>query len=375
VKTYWFHDTLTGAPLVEVSPSACSGARLLNAPQSGSTTFQLTDGDLSKGDWQDLSRPWARTLMVRENNIPIYAGLIDSNPRYPYGTGALTTTHVELESFFGERYPFGPASYWANEALHLPGNLYLPNRSYRSVAAHVALKGNTGPLSNYTLPIRLPSGDEPGPASNTRTFDNHRFQTVSDIFTELRKIDGGPDIDFPPRLDESGNLYWEMRVGSTATPALGGTTVEVYLGHENSPATEVNYTRSGADQITGMFSIGTGTEVDKRVGGIPAGLELPPLIPARDKTQQISDDVPESVLAQYSMGAAKGRYKPTEQWEMKLPTEFPGFALEATDLGSTFRLNSTGDPFIPDGWYEQRFLGFSFDMTDFFTPKLQRLEA
>lgn len=360
--TYTFEivATRTGVRQVQVFPSAGSWSRVLNGSGKGSHSFVLSPLStplLDRNVMSDksLSDPWNRTLVVCWDGVPVYAGVITKRV-YDRDTKTLTIHHEDIRSILERRYPFGTASYWADEPNHIPGSLTITSKSMRAAAAKVVEQGLLGTSAIYSLPILLPSTAEAG--TFTTTYYNYNFQTVADLLQDLQKA--GPDIDFAPEWN-AGALRWVMNAGSTATPRLSGSLIDFNLSVDKSPLTGVTFTEDGGRQLTGQFGIGEGFEVDMRVGG--AGIAGAATIPALDALDNYKTEESEPKLAAYGLAAVTANTLPTKQWEFSMRAgEGPGL------LGllgwPRLRLHSNDDPWIPGPYTDVRLISLSGDMSD-----------
>lgn len=359
--SYWFVDTVTGVKQLQVSPSEGGWERVLNGKGSGAHVFQLGDRTLSRATWRALTTPWARTLVVCRNNVPVYAGLVSDRP-YDRDTKTLTINHVDIRGILNDRFPFGVTSYHG-------GTLVLTNLSMRSAAGRLVQAGLTGPRPIYALPIVLPTLVETGAYSHT--YFAHNFITVADALEDLQKIDGGPDVDFAPRWSSTGTLEYVMRTGTTAAPLLTGATFDFPMNGEKEPLTGLKLNDDGTNQVTGVYAIGQGSGEDMVVGGIPAGTELPAVIPARETTQSFKDVNNEPEASKFSVSASAALHGTTEQWSFEYVIDEGLARVENMTLGSTLRLNFDDDEWIEDGWTDLRLVGLSGDMTETVTPTVQ----
>ena len=358
--TYEIVDTRSGVRQSRVFPASGSWKRVLNGSGSGQHTFQLGDRAMTRESWRALTNPWTRTLVVCRNGLPVYAGLITSRP-YDYDTTTLTVHHSDIRFLLSSRFPFGVTSYHG-------GTLVCTSLSLRSIAGRVVQAGLLGPRDTYPLPIVLPTLTEVGSVS--RTYDAWNFQTVADALDDLQKTDGGPDIDFEPRWSTTGTLEYVMRTGTPATPLLGGNLFDFNMAGTEPPLTGVGVLEDGSAQVSGVFILGQGSEADMIVGGIPAGTELPGIIPARDVTQAFKTVTTEAAAGAMAVAASAALYGLTKQWDFKMVAN-DAVPIESLRLGSTLRLNFLNDPWIADGWSSLRLIGLSGDMSETVTPIVQ----
>lgn len=356
-------ETRTGALVCPVFPTTASWSRLLNISGRGSSTFQLGIPALPI-DYYAYTRLWAYSIVYFWDGNPIYWGVITSR-RYDKATQKLTVRHADIRKIFTRRYPFGVASYWADEPNHIPGSLVLTDRSLRGIAQNVVKAGLEGPSDIYSLPIVQAFLTETG--SHSRTYWNYHFQTVADILEDLQNIDGGPDIDFEPELGGSG-VQLRMRTGTPSQPSISGSTFDFAMSAPLQRLEDLSLEEDGEMQLTGQFGIGQGSERDMRVGG--AGIAGAATIPALDFAEEYKTESSEPILALYGLAAVKTNEYPTRQYEMSFRASTdPGLA--ALRLGSLLDLHWSTDPFVPDGKATVRVISMSGDESENVTLDVQ----
>jgi hypothetical protein len=375
----WIVDTRTGVKQLEVFPSSGTWSRVLNGAGRGTHTFKLPGNRLPE-DHPDynpmvdhsLTRLWSRTLVVcRETGgaafgvLPpvVFSGII-TRRRYHQPSKTLTLTEVDIRTLLGRRWPFGPASYWANEGLHIPGRLVCEGLSYRAIIARILEMSLSGTSDIYSLPFVLPPLGEAGPFK--RIYENYDFVTAADAIDDIQDSDFGPDVDFEGRWNWMGNHEWNVRTGTPDAPQLSGETFDFDMSVEQPRLTNLSETEDGNNMMTGQASIGLGSEQAMRVGGW--GLEGSAQIPALDVTELYKTEIDEPTLASYSVAAIKALGQPTVQYEFgMLASQEPG----VVPLASIFRITNNDDPWIPDGHKDLRLISIAGDMTEKLTVDVQ----
>ncbi len=348
--SFWICDTQTGVKQLRMWPSASRATRKLNGAGTGSHTFQLRRDGLTRAQHQDLFSEWRRTIVVCWNGRPVYAGLITGSD-YSTETGAITVDTAELRTILTRRFPFGIGTY-------VGGTLIIPNRSLRGLVYQLVFYGTQGARSPvWNLPIIAPTWDEAGDQS--RNYFNYEFHTIEAAISELQDVEGGPDIDFAPRWSSTGTLEWELRVGSAAVPRLGGPAFEFNITAAKSGTFNVRLRSNGSKMVTGVFTVGKGSEADMRHGE-DATLAVAGGIPSLDVTRQMKDQDDVGILDAHSR---------SEVATYKAPTKQLSFSVSAADVmdtalpGSTYRLYFKGDEMIDDGWQLMWSLGYSIDLS------------
>lgn len=350
--SYVFVAARTGEKLLTVKAESSRWARSLNVGEGGTHTFKLADLRIPREQMWALTTPWDRVLVVCWNDIPVYAGMITGRP-YNRGTQVLTVNHTDVRSIFLARYPFGVKSYWADVAETIPGRLVLSGLSLRAIAANVVQQGLLGPLTNYGLPIVLPSLTEPGPHS--LTIENFNFRKVADVLDDIQSMDGGPDIEFAPRWSASDRLEWVMRTGTPTAPELTGGTFRFNLTSESPGLSTFILEEDAQKQVTGVFATGEGFGADIKVGGTPGAAIAD--IPARDEVVSFPTAKTAADAASFAREYLSAHRKATLQPSMTVSAS----KIEPTSLilGSTLNIYDRGDWWNADGWSSYRLIGFS----------------
>lgn len=370
--TYWIVDTRTGVKQFQVFPVSGSCGRLLNgAGSGGSHTFQLgVPSLLGWAQWDALTVPWARTLVVSWNGVVKYSGLISRRTRVPKSQ-QMTVSHVDVRALLATRYIFGGGQYRPGLQGTPPGDLSLLDMELYSIAAQIILAALTGPGGIYGLPIAL----LPTVAGvHDRTYHNENFVTAESALQEVQSADGGPDIDIASRWKSDGTHEWFQRSGTPTQPTILGTPVDLMMSVENAAAFDVTVIDDAMNQMTGVFAVGNGSGKDMLVEG--SGLADMGLatIPARDTTEQFKEVDNSAQLFGHAKSEMYARQFPTQQWSLSiLAAGTPGLA--HIELGSPVSLFFENEAWISDGWVRLRCIEYSFDMSGTVNLELQPLRG
>lgn len=354
--TYHMVDTLTGGKLATLDPAAGPWKTLVNGVGDGSNAFHLRDAETprTRAIWRDLSRPWARTLVVSWKGFAIYAGLIDSRS-WDRDTGVLTIAHREVRALMSKRFGARGAGY---DRL---GRSDIEARSLRGAARVVAVRAFTGETGDaWTLPLvatGLP--DETGPLNIS--WPHHEFVSYEQMLTQIQNADGGPDVAFDPVWSQTGRLEWWLRLGQPRLPGatLGGT-FEWKLDAEEHPVVGYVEKENAAAQASGVFALGSGSGADMLVSRPPAvaGSSVPAMDAARS-LKDIDDQTRLDSLGRAELAATR---EPTRSFQFSVRRD-------AVPLGDTFRLGArpriytAGDEFMLPGWREGYFVSISGEAT------------
>lgn len=332
------HDTQSGELLEVLRPA--SGDWVRGQVSTRSHVFRLDDDGLDRARRREVFQTWDRTLVVRENGVPVYSGLVTGLP-YDKTSRTLTVKHRDVREILKRRYLFGVASY------NPSGTVNMENLSRRGIITRLLYLGMRHPFSEWwPLPVNLPaeqSGDQ------TRVLYHYDFQTIEKLVSDVSAEEGGPDVDFHPVYGPGEVHSWDARIGD---PYLSGPLFDVQLDAEESPATGVGVDSDGERQVTGVFAQGRGSEQDMRVAQVATS-------PGLSKDWVIANKTVDDIDRLTSLARAYGNARPgpTRQWAMRVQTE--AVPVSALRIGSLIRTHTLGDPWLPDGPETHRVIGFS----------------
>ena len=350
----WSHvicDTFTGIRLQTVFPAEGAWKTSITAIGDGSNTFRLRDEEtkLDRATWRNLATPWARTLVTCWADVPVYAGLLNRR-EYDQRTGVLVLKSVELRQVLGIRMPFTVPEYDPN------GVRAVVAKSLRGIMRQILDWGtNRGTGTDWTLPVVLPA-DQGG--AESRSWQMYNFETVEQMLSQIEGAEGGPDLHLRPRWGATGALEWEARIGA---PTLGGPTFEWDMTADEIGLTSFAVVEDASMQLTGVFSLGSGSEADMRVGQSPftgvAGTRIPNL----DATRSFKTIADKPQLDQRALSELRAFREPSRAISTAtLASE----VLPDMLLGSTVRAWIEDDVFLPDGWMTSTVTGMSGDLTE-----------
>ncbi|MEJ1087058.1 hypothetical protein WDU99_01860 [Microbacterium sp. Mu-80] len=366
--SFSIHTTISGTKLLDVQPSAGSWRRALGGGGSGQHTLQLraVGEEISPATARQLSEPNQASLVVCWGDVVLYAGAI-IKADYKRSTGALTVRHNEgLREILRNRSTFGVGAESGIGAGYAGGDLVVSGRSASGAVRAILHRGAGGYWGGtWDLPIDLPA-DGAGPISFTwRRWD---FHMIDDLLGQIEDL--GYEIDFRPYLTAAGALRYQTVVASKITAGL----LEFAVTAERTPVTELSVSRDGSKQLSGVFTLGKGSEDKMLKGG--AGFMDGPVIPVRDAVVSMKDVANVSRLNEMATAELTQRRHPSEQWDFSLVAEVDEDGVEQLDVaalipGATMRMLSSGDEYITDGVHPLRLVGISGDMSRTLKPEVQ----
>jgi hypothetical protein len=265
----------------------------------------------------------------------VYAGLIDGH-EWDTDAGVLTLTHQELRGLLRKRLSSDLPRFQAD------GALLIAQRSLRGVLRDVlayALRHEPGSI--WHMPVDVGTVESGG---YTYKWPHTKFDSVDAIIKQLTDTAGGPDLWLQPRWSTAGRLEWRAVIG---VPRIPGARVDFILGAAEHPVFGLKEKADGTKQLTGVFALGEGSEVDMLVGR--AGAFEGPNIPAMDSAVSFKAVDEKAKLDSLAAATLSAFRKPTS-------SQTYGLRLEAVDLGGSFnigsrpRLHVPGDEFSLPGW-------------------------
>lgn len=224
--------------------------------------------------------------------------------------------------------------------------------------------------TNYGLPIIAPqSWPNQGPGNATKgTYYGYDLATVWQRMTELHETINGPEFDFIPQFTNgNNNIQWRMLVGE---PILGNQTpndVWDYGGALSRIDVDVN---GGASPLARVWVKGEGTERSLLTGFAEDqslyALGFPPIDAVDSEHTSVKI---QNTLEEYAdKNLEKFRY-PIEKWNCSVRIDGKEAKSNRTvspkiseiELGASPQFFVSGHPWITDGGYRKRILGYSDD--------------
>lgn len=335
--TYFIHETTTGIRRQQVKVTSGSFSTRMSDIGGGEHELVVADSGLNRAQWEELVHPWANTLVQCWNGRPVYAGLL-VGWKVNRKIQTITVRHKELRLILNRRFPFRVGTRLQE------GHWKVRDKSLRGVITELVRVGLARPDGGdgWNVPLGIPAGSEAG--NSGTTLFNWDFTTVENGIAEVEDRDGGPDVHFDPRYVGAGQLEWELKIGN---PRIGGLQFDYAMNVAEPRLFDVTSEADGTEMLTGVFTIGKGSEKDMRVG--EAGLVQLPVrpkpIPFLDSSRPYKEvkDIPE--LNGHGIAELKRHGAPTVQWEMKTLTT-GDVGADQLRLGSRIRQRYEGD------WWE-----------------------
>lgn len=351
-------DTVTGAILADVQPrDAPSFSRKLT--DKGAWTVNVLPEDRANAavNLHAVSTCGRYSWIVLADDFVVQAGPVWTF-QYDENTRNLSVSGAGIQSLLDRRVlrnAAGPA----DNIVHVDNDLVLNNFTLRGIAREII--ANSLAPTGYGLPIDVPAAET---GTNTRTYEGYDLATVWDRLIELSKVIDGPELDFRPYLTSTGlNLRWELLIGSPTLGDQATAAVWDYGGALSQIDIDVN---GSASSCTKAWAKGSGTE-RTMTAGYAADATLVGLgYPATDFVDNDHTSATEkSTLDSYAAADLEKFQAPTETWKCSVRIDGTSRGANVSPklgtwaLGDAPQFGISGHPWIADGQYRRRIIGYS----------------
>lgn len=353
-------ETLTGQIMADAAPTAMpTFTRKINDKGALSVRVYVGTDPNANVDFHTYTRPgrysWA--LLYGDH-------LVQAGPVWTYDfaedTRELEVSCGGLFSLFARRVTRNPNGHTAivdpSEDLTYTG-LSLRGIMRQLVADNLA-------QTYYDIPSLLLPEAETGDA--TRTYYGYDLKSIADNMNDLSNVINGPEFDFAPELSDDGSkIQWRLNIGGPLLGDQSSAAVWDY-GTEQAPVDSITPDVDGsAAPCSRVWVKGEGSERALLTGFAEDLTWQQQGYPATDyvdgdhtsaTVQQTLEGYADADLAEFRT--------PTEKWACSVHIAGPGAVEYAPALGNwtlgdapTFFV--TNHPWLPDGAYRRRILGYS----------------
>lgn len=350
----WVHDSWTGDERKQVRQLVEAGTSWsMNITGTGQSAWVVPAGDgedeYDRADLEDLFTPNSRLLALRFGMVVLGAWKVEEWD-YDETTGTATVTATELREETKWRMTYALSDIFA-------GDLTVTNKS-ASGAARAVLARFMQWTSGWHYPIDLPAD---GAGTFSATWRWWEKFTIADLLKQIEAE--GYEIVFRPYLTAGRQLRFQTLVAPKVTYGQSF----FHLQAEDRPLSGVHYKVSGAEQVTGVHGLGSGTGQDQesRVAG-----NLTFLIPARDVKIPFPDLKGARLQAATDAARDAGR-DPAVQWTVDAFTISDEYGPEHALVGRAWQLESKGHPVFPDGVHQLRVIAASGSWSDQIKTEVQ----
>lgn len=217
--------------------------------------------------WTSVRKSWARVVVGKFNEQPVWAMLVGGRPKYNYSTGRLTLPLAEIGALLQRRLFFGAGLLGQSQSF----GPYTRKGMFDAVARHVCGGGAGSPVGGSNSPWRLPVWiDLPAAGGWNRTTYQHQMERPWEWMVDIAETGGGLDFVFAPGFWSGGgsggemptHFQWVLNSGAS----LERSVHEYVIGAPSSPVVDPETTWDASDQMTGMFALGEGYGADRPIG-------------------------------------------------------------------------------------------------------------
>lgn len=352
-------ETVTGRIVLNELPYMGQPSFNRQINQQGSISMRLLVGDIStppSTTLRSIFTPWRFSIGFAWNDYILQAGPIITS-QFDDINRIITVTGGGIWRLLSRRVIVNPSP-----ALNPTNGVTLLDMgsSYDEVIGPFSLHTIAKKLvqrsctrtTGFSLPIDYPS-DITG--SNNRTYPIYDLATVGQRLQELTQVDSGPDIDFEPYFDPAnpGYVRYQMRIGNPVLQQLGLDLVWDYQTGLRSVSVDSN----GSSMVTGAFVKGNGTERSSLVAYQRDNTLVSIGWPATEMVDSRTSVTDASILQGYANSDVALFKNPVELWNAVVRADTTPI-LGTYSPGTYAVFNMQRHPWIPDGQYRQRILGF-----------------
>lgn len=354
-------QTTTGTILADITPrDQPSFSRKLTDKGSWTVNVIPEDPANSSVDFHAYTDAGKYSWIVLCDDYICQAGPVWTY-QYDENTRNLSVSGTGIQGIFDRRVLRNPTGTLTN-IVHVNNDLTLSSLSLRGIARGIINANLT--QTGYGLPIDLPASEA---GTNTRRYFGYDLATVWDRLDELSKVISGPELDFRPYLVSAGNaIRWELLIGSPKLGNLTSSDVWDYGSALGQIDVDVN---GSASPCMRAWAKGSGTERTMLAGYAADDTLIGFGYPPTDfvDTEHTSVVVKATLDGHASADLAK-LSGPTETWKCTVRVDgvtVNGVSvspkLGAWSLGDAPLFGVSGHPWISNGQYRRRIIGFSDD--------------
>lgn len=315
-------------------------------------------------DFHTYTRPGMYSWILAYGSHIVQAGPVWSY-QFTDDTRTLQVTCGGMFSLFSRRVTRNPAGS-ANDPVPAIVNesedLNYTGLSLRGIMRQL-VADNLAQL-DYGMPSIVLPDTETG--ENERNYLGYDLKMLADNMTDLAGVINGPEFDFAPEFNPAGTyVQWRLNIGSPLLGDQESNNVWDY-GTEGAPVSTIDVDVDGSESpITRVWVKGDGSERALLTGfaedlsRVHAGYPGTDFVDADHTSateQQTLEDYADQDLQTLSTA--------TETWSCDVRIAGPGAveyaaALPNWQLGDAPQFALAGHPWLPDGTYRRRVLGYA----------------
>ena len=356
-------ETLTGEIRADVAYTGDPTFERTLCEKGSLAVSVYVDGPNAQVDLHTYTRPGKYSWILTYGSVIVQAGPVWSY-QFTDSDRTLQVTCGGMFSLFSRRVtrnPQGSANDPIAAIVNESEDLAYSGLSLRGIMSRL-VSDNLAQLAYDVPSIAIP---EPEAGDAVRNYPGYDLKMLADNMTDLAGVINGPEFDFAPEFTEHGtHVRWNLKIGN---PLLGDQESNLVwdYGTEGAPVGTIDVDVDGSEApITRVWVKGEGTERELKTGfaedlsraGETPGTDFVDGDHTSVSVQQTLEDYADKDLERLSAAV--------ETWTCEVRIAGPGGveyapALDSWQLGDAPLFALAGHPWLPDGAYRRRVLGYS----------------
>jgi hypothetical protein len=315
-------------------------------------------GDKPRRDIKAATEPARTFLAILADDRVVEAGPIWSR-QWDQDNGTLDIKALGLRSLWDHRLVLNHLT-----NLQQPGAVAASSVSYSGLSLGTIAKRLVQEAQAHaggTVPVVF-QADESGGAE--RAYPGFELASVGQRLQELSEVEGGPEIEFQPRLtaDRTG-IEWVMRTGTTAQPQLtqAGLDWMVDTSVARGSLGGLSVSEDASSQTNRAFAKGSGTDTATLISrpGMDAA-QWDQGYPLLESAGTYSSVLEQGTIDAHAAADVEANNRPRQTWKLKVPVDSRVGAARPGDWWAV----RVGDDhvFLNAGMYRSRMASMSGDL-------------
>ena len=356
-------ETLTGEIRADVAYTGDPTFERTLCEKGSLSVSVMIDGPNAQVDLHAYTRPGKYSWILAYGQTIVQAGPVWSY-QFTDSDRTLQVTCGGMFSLFSRRVtrnPQGSANDPIPAIVNESEDLAYSGLSLRGLMSRL-VSDNLAQLSYDVPSIAIP---EPETGDAVRNYPGYDLKMLADNMTDLAGVINGPEFDFAPEFTARGtHVRWNLKIGN---PLLGDQEPNLVwdYGTEGAPVGTIDVDVDGSEApISRVWVKGEGTERELKTG-FAEDLSAAGETPGTDFVDGDHTSVSEQqTLEDYADKDLERLSAAVETWTCEVRIAGPGGveyapALDSWQLGDAPLFALAGHPWLPDGAYRRRVLGYS----------------